>query len=367
LRFAIIGRGWRGDHYLRIAKHLPGWFECVGVVTRSEQAASELDNRWHVPIYRDADEMLSHAAPDVVVTSVAPSANVALVSFLAREGVPVLSETPPAPTMEGLRELWSAVGANDYVQVAEQHPFLPHIAAVREIVRSELLGVPTSAAVSWTHDYHAVAILRSVLPAGGGPVRVQAVSHEGQLMSGPDREGWTESVETSTRHMSALIDFGEVTGTYDFTDGQWFNPLRPRALTVRASRGAVIDGNVIRNVGGIDVARSPIVRRNLGEDGNLEGFDLDSITYEGAIVYRNPFRGARLSDEEIAIASCLEATGRWAAGEGPAPYSLADACHDQAIALAMHRAASEGTAVRVSPEAWSSQVIGPARGRVLNL
>jgi hypothetical protein len=101
--------------------------------------------------------------------------------------------------------------------------------------------------------------------------------------------------------------------------------------------------------------------------GNLEGFDLDSITYEGTVVYRNPFRGARLSDEEIAIASCLEATGRWAAGEGPAPYPLADACQDQAIALAMHRSATEGTAVRVGPEAWSSSVAGPARGSVLDL
>jgi predicted dehydrogenase len=367
LRFAVVGRGWRGDHYLRIAEHLPDWFECAGVVTRSEQAADELNNRWHVPTYRDVDDMLSHAAPDVVVTSVAPSANVAVVTHLAREGVPVLSETPPAPTVEGLRELWAAVGTNDYVQVAEQHPFLPHIAAVREVLRSELLGVATSAAVSWTHDYHAVAILRSVLAAEGGPVRVQAVSHQGQLMSGPDREGWTESVETSTRHMSALIDFGDVTGTYDFTDGQWFNPLRPRALTVRASKGAVVDGQVTRNVGGTDVARSPIERRNLGENGNLEGFDLDSITYEGTVVYRNPFRGARLSDEEIAIASCLEATGRWAAGEGPAPYPLADACQDQVIALAMHRSASEGTAVGVGPEAWSSSVAGPARGSVLDL
>ena len=85
--------------------------------------------------------------------------------------------------------------------------------------------------------------------------------------------------------MSALIDFGEVTGTYDFSDGQWFNPLRPRSLVVRASRGAVADGTVVRNIGGTDVARSTIERRNLGEDGNLEGFDLDSITHEGVVIY----------------------------------------------------------------------------------
>ncbi|MCW2839173.1 MAG: hypothetical protein JWR55_656 [Aeromicrobium sp.] len=361
LRFAMVGRGWRGDHYLRIADSLPDSFECCGVVTRNEPAARALEAQWNVATYRDIDDMLTRAKPDVVVTSVPPSVNASVLTHLVRSGVHVLAETPPAASVEDLRGLWSDVGSSNRVQVAEQHPFLPRIAAIREILRFGQLGVATSASVSWTHDYHAVAILRSVLGTDAGPVRVHAVSHEGQLMSGPDREGWAESIETQTRHTSALIDFGETTGTYDFTDGQWFNPLRPRSLVVRASRGIVTDGSVVRNVGGTDVARSTIARRNLGEDGNLEGFDLDTMTFEGTVVYRNPFRGARLSDEEVAIASCLKATGQWAGGEGPAPYPLADACEDQAIALAMHEAASGRGPVLSGPEAWSSSLQGPAR------
>jgi predicted dehydrogenase len=361
LRFAVVGRGWRAEHYLRIASRVPSRFTCTGVVTRDEQAGRELEDRWNLDTYRDIDAMLARTAPDVVVTSVAPSANPAVVSHLVGKGARVLSETPPAGTSQELRELWTLVGRQDRVQVAEQHPFLPRIAAVREILRSGRIGVATSAAVSWTHDYHGVAILRSVLGANGPTARVHAVSHDGPMMSGPERTGWTRSVETATRHLSAIIDFGEVTGTYDFSDGQWFNPLRPRSLVVRASRGAVTDGDVVRNLGGMDVGCSTIERRNLGEDGNLEGFDLESIAHEGTIIYRNPFRGARLSDEEIAIASCLEATGRWAAEEGPAPYPLADACQDQAIALAMHRAVEEGTPVLVAPQPWSSSVAGPAQ------
>ena len=40
-------------------------------------------------------------------------------------------------------------------------------------------------------------------------------------------------------------------------------------------------------------------------------------------MYRNPFVGLRLMDEEIAIASLMAATGAWVRDDGPEPYPLA--------------------------------------------
>jgi hypothetical protein len=37
----------------------------------------------------------------------------------------VLAETPPAPGREGLRALWSDIGASGMVQVAEQYALMP--------------------------------------------------------------------------------------------------------------------------------------------------------------------------------------------------------------------------------------------------
>lgn len=362
LRFAVVGHGWRADFYHRLAGRLGSRLHCVGAVTRGESSGRAVERVWGVPTYRSVRELIEHADPGAVVTCVPRSANPDILIQLAKHDVGVLSETPPADTVDRLRELWSVLGPNNRVQVAEQHPYLPQISAVRDIVRSGLLGTPTSASVSWTHDYHAVAILRSVLGTGGRPAKVHAVVNTGPVLLGPDREGWAEAGEQLVEHIAALIDFGGTTGSYDFTDGQWFNPLRPRSLTVRGSHGTVSDRSLVRNAGGKSTVQSYIDRRNLGEDGNLEGFDLDSLSSEGHVVYENPYRGARLSDEEIAIARCLEATGNWVRDRAPAPYSLADACEDHAIALAIREAARTGDPVSTVTEPWSSSLEGPING-----
>jgi hypothetical protein len=70
-------------------------------------------------------------------------------------------------------------------------------------------------------------------------------------------------------------------------------------------------------------------------------------------VYRNPFLGARFSEDDIGVAALLEATGAWARGDGPEPYPLADGLQDHLISLAIGESVTTGGPVTTSTEAWA--------------
>jgi hypothetical protein len=223
-----------------------------------------------------------------------------------------------------------------------------------------VLGQVTSAQVSWTHDYHAMALLRTLLGVGAQPARVSAAHTVAPVLQGPDRGGWpaVQRVQDAG-HTLSILEIAGRTGVYDFTEGQWFNPLRRRHLILRGSHGEVV-GNEVAWAGDDGTPLSaPIVRRQTGLDGNLEGADLDTLTWAGRVLYRNPYPGARMSDEEIAIATCLERTGLWRRGDAPAPYPLADACQDHLLSLAIHAAAEAGGAVTTGVEPWATAVRVP--------
>ena len=96
------------------------------------------------------------------------------------------------------------------------------------------------------------------------------------------------------------------------------------------------------------------MRRQTGLDGDLEGADLDTFTWCGRTLYVNPYRGSRLSDEEIAVADLLERTLRWRRAEGDPPYPLAEGCQDQLLSLAIGEAAATGMTVTTRTEAWAA-------------
>lgn len=354
-RYAVVGSGWRAEFFLKLAAVLPDRFAVTAVVTRSAERGAEVEAAWGVPTYRDLDGMASAGRPDFVITSVPWDVNPGLVEALVDRGLPVLSETPPAPDLAGLRALWSRIGDRRLVQVAEQYLLLPDHAARLAVVRSGAIGTPTSAQVSSTHLYHAVSIIRGMLGAGRGPAEVSARAFTAPLVEPLTKDGWQEGAEPRPVATTlATIDFGGCMGLYDFTDGQWWNPLRSRRIVVRGSMGELSDDRVIRLADPRTPLESALRRRQTGRDLNLEGFDLDHIGFEGEVVYRNPFAGARLSDEEIAIATILRDTARWARGEAEAPYPLAEACQDHLIGLAIEESVRTGAPVATAAEAWSA-------------
>ncbi|MFD8491701.1 Gfo/Idh/MocA family protein [Amycolatopsis sp. NPDC059657] len=343
-RFGIVGHGWRADFYLRIAHALPERFTVVGVVTRTAERGAEVEQAWGVPTYRDIDGLLTRN-PDFVVTSVPREANPSVVTELVRHGLPVLSETPPARDRDELRKLWAEVGASGLVQVAEQYPFQPMHAVRESLARKGILGTVTGAQVSSTHDYHAVALIRGLLGAGFAPATVSARRFAAPLVKGPDRAGRPDhEVMTTAHRVVATLDFGDGrVGLYDFTDGQWWHPLRTHRHVVSGSHGEIVDDVVHRMA-----ASSRIERRQTGMDSNLEGHALDSLTLDGEVCWHNPYFPARLSDEEIAIASMLEQIGNQ-------PYPLAEACQDHLIALAIKESWETGRPVTTTREAWATE------------
>ena len=351
--FGVVGSGWRAEFFVRLAALLPERLTLVGAAVRRPERAEEVGRRWGVSAYLSPAELIAKQQPDFVVSSVPWPVNPEVIATAVEYGVRVLAETPPAPDEAGLRELWARVGDREFVQVAEQYLLMPGHAARRELVARGVIGQPTSVQVSSTHGYHAVSMIRGLLGAGFGPVTVTASRFTAPLLDPLTRDGWTGAgAPEDAATTLATLDFGGASGLYDFTDNQWHNRLRRRRIVIRGSYGEIADDTVVRWAGPRTILRSELVRSQLGQDLNLDGHDTEHYSFDGEVVYRNPFLGLRLMDEEIAIASILTATAAWAGGEAPAPYPLAQACQDHLVALAIDRAAATGAPVVTRVEPW---------------
>jgi predicted dehydrogenase len=353
VRFAVIGAGWRSDFHIRMAKTAPDRLEAVAVVTNSDAAAERMAARWGIPAVRSIGEALAYA-PEFVISAVSWSAMPGVVTELVEAGAHVLAETPPAPTADGLRALWDAVGASGRVQVAEQYTLMPGHAARLAVVGAGAIGTPTAVQVHSTHLYHAVSLIRTFLGVGFDEAVVNAREFTAPQADPLSFHGWAADPQPEPRTTTiATLDFGDGRmGLYDFVQNQWWNPLLARRIVIRGSLGEIVDDTVTRLTPDGPVT-SPISYRRTGVDMNLEGNDVVTATFDGAVVYRNPWVGTRLSEDDIGVASFLEAMGRWVRDEGPQPYSLAAASQDHLLGLAIEQSARTGADVRVTKEVWA--------------
>ena len=355
-RYVVAGNGWRAGYFQRLARLFPDRLQVTAVVTSTAEGAAAAQKQWGVRSARSISDAIRDDRPDFVVVAVPWSATPQVIRDAVTVDLPVLSETPPAPDLPGLLDLWSQVGGSGLVQVAEQYPLYPGHAARARLIKDGVLGTVSNVQVASTHQYHAMALIRAMLGVRFEDAEVTAHRSEFMLASPISRAGWTmDLTPLPAWNVLSHFDFGGGrTGLYDFTDNQWHNELRSNRILIRGSLGEVVTDHVVhvRNV--TTVLESDLVRRQLGTDMNFEGFDLDHITFEGDVVYRNAWRGGRLADDEIAIASLLERMCAWVRGVGPAPYPLADGCQDHMLALAMDESLATGAAVRTERQPWAS-------------
>jgi predicted dehydrogenase len=248
------------------------------------------------------------------------------------------------------------VGASGRVQVAEQYLLMPAHAARLAAVRNGAIGEPTSVQVSSTHLYHAVSMIRGLLGVGFEPATVSARTFTAPLADPVSGDaGWHGDAVPGPRTTTlATLDFGGRMGLYDFTDNQWWNPLRTRRIVVRGSTGELVDDRLVRLADPRTVVESHLIRRQTGLDLNLEGSDLDHISLDGTVLYRNPFFGARFSEDDLGVALLLQRVGAWARDAGPAPYPLAEGLQDHLLSLAILESAESGRDVMTATEAWAA-------------
>jgi predicted dehydrogenase len=353
---AIIGAGWRAEFYIRIAQLLPERFEIVGVVARKEDVRNALSQEYGVKTFSSISQLLSHKKPDYVVSSVSWDSNPGVVEELVSAGVHVLCETPPAPTVEALQKLWKAVGSSEMVQVAEQYLNLPGHSSRLAITKSGVIGEVTSVELSSTHGYHAVSIMRGFLQSGFEPTTITTQQFEAPLVNPLVRDGWNSDLSSQIAKTTiSLINFGGgKSGIYNFVDNQWHNQLRHRRIVVRGSKGEIVDDAVIRLIDGPAITSSKIERYQLGYDLNLDGFDTEHLSFDGQVVFKNPFVGLRFMDEEIAIAQLMVQMGDWINGNAKPPYPLNEGCQDQLISLAMDESIALGKSITTQKQDWAN-------------
>ena len=351
--FGLVGSGWRAECFLRVATLCPERFQVCGLVTRCEQKQEELRVAWKIPVYRSSDELLAQSSPDFLVTAVAKDAGAGVIKDLTAKHVPVLAETPPAISLEDLIELYQAVGADAGVQIAEQYHLQPMHAARLALIESGILGETRYAQVSISHGYHGISLIRKMLGIGFENAIIQSHGYEFPAIEGPGRQGPPEHERIVTnQHVIGLLDFAGKVGMFDFEKNQHRSWIRSQRVLVRGSRGEVSNTFVKY----LHDFKTPITfelqRQQAGECENLEGYYLKGIIGGEAWLYTNPFAPARLSDEEIAIATCLLKMYAYVK-EGISFYSLAEAAQDQYLALMMDAALRQDEPIKTETQCWA--------------
>jgi predicted dehydrogenase len=363
-RIGIVGSGFRARTMLRVLQALPDRFEVAGVATRNAADRAELAARGlpaaglpglPAPAFASVPELLAGGRPDLVLLTLPAGAAQPVIRDLAAAGVPVLTETPAAGTVEELAALQRLVDDGACVHVAEQYHLEPLVGAQLAVARSGLLGEVTDAHVAIAHDYHGLSVLRRALGVGFEDAEITARRDVRRVLPSPGRAGDPEDLTlVDTVHSTAWLDFGDRLGTYEFDDVQYRSWVRSPALLVRGERGELRD-DVVRHVGADRLPRRATLERvAAGGAGSHEGLFLRGYALDGEWLYRNAFRPARLPDDELSIARIVADMADHVLRGGTGPYSVAEAAQDQYLQLEVRRAAASGERVQTQPQPWAN-------------
>lgn len=351
--FGIIGSGWRTEFFLRIAKELPEQFKVSGVVTRTEGTGKNIEKKFGISTYRTIDDLLNAAKIDFAVVSVPWEIAPIRTKELAERGIPVLTETPPAPDLDSLIEINKLTELGARIQVAEQYHLQPLHAARIAIANSGKLGEISQVQISFCHGYHGISLMRRLMGINFENATITAAKITTPLMNGPNREGGPrEEKIVESQQVIASFDFGGKYGIYDFTGDQYFSWIRSKRLLVRGSKGEITDLSVRYLKDFQTPIEYELKRVNMGEYGDFDGYGLKGILAGEEWIYENAFIPGRMMDDEIAIASCLEKMYQYTK-TGQDFYSLAEGSQDHYLSLMVDEAVRTGEKVKTESQPWA--------------
>lgn len=292
IKFGVIGSGWRSEFYLRIAALLPNIFNVSGVYIRNTEKRAEFSKKYAYPIFDNLDDLLKTDF-DFIVSCVNKASICEVATMLDQKGIPVLTETPIDKS-----------GLSDNIQVAEQFHFMPRNQAYKKIIDSRILGEIKQVQLSCCHDYHAASLIRFFLDTKDEMPKKHTLTLNDTVNRYNSRGGYITPCEVTAEQKLTVFEFKNKTAIYDFNYEQYFSDIRASRIVIRGTNGEIIDNKCTYLVNGLP--HSFEITRNVnGTEENLDGYSLNYICGNGKILYKNPFINARLSDEEIAIATCL--------------------------------------------------------------
>lgn len=352
-KFIIIGGGWRAGFFLHVVREMPQQFACLGMLVRDAAKGQIIENTWGVKTYRSIEELLGATSAEFVVVSTPRKVTPGILVEVALRRLPVLTETPPAGDIAGLDAVNALTDKGARIEVAEQYLFQPMHAARLAVARCGLLGNISQVQLSYTNGHHGMSLIRQYLGVGFEPVKITAKTFESPVVQGPNRDGPpAEEKIINASQTIAWLEFGDRLGIYDFARDQHRSYVRSDRVLVRGERGE-INQNRVRHLADF---RTPIEfeleRFDAGVDDNLEGGHHQGIQGGGRWWYSNEFVGARLADDEIAVATSLMKMAAFARG-GPSFYSVAEASHDLYLSIMIEQAVKEGRTIEASPRSWA--------------
>ena len=333
IKYGIIGAGWRSEFYLRIAALMPDTFKVSGIYIRNKQKREEFSQKYNAPIF-DTLEKLLKTDFDFIVSCVNKAGICDTVRELAGKNIPLLTETPIGTSNKEIDDFLAEIKPDWRVQVAEQFHFQPRNSAIKSVIESGILGEIKQVQLSCCHDYHAASIIRFFLGTGDEMPEMSSFTLPDAVNRYNSRAGLLNEPEIVTSEEKfVVLRFKDKTAVYDFNYEQYFSDIRRSRILIRGTNGEILNDECTYLKDGLP--HSFTLRRNsYGANESLDGFTLVNITAEGKIVYENPFKGARLSDEEIAIATCLLNMKEYL-DTGTPFYSLREAGLDSKIFLSV--------------------------------
>lgn len=331
IKYGIVGAGWRSEFYLRIATLLPDTFKVSGIYIRNPEKQVEFAEKYNVKIVTSLDELLNTDF-DFIVSCVNKAGICDTVRELANKNIPLLTETPIGTSIAEIDNFLAEIKPEWRVQVAEQFHFMPRNAAIKSVIESGILGEIKQVQLSCCHDYHAASLIRFFLGTGDEMPETSSFTLPDTVTRYNSRGGLLKEPKTVTSDEKfVVLRFKNKTAIYDFSYEQYFSDIRRSRILIRGTNGEIIKDRCTYLKDGLPHSFK-LQRNSYGANENLDGYTLVNITAEGKVLYENPFKGARLSDEEIAIATCLLNMKKYLETGVPF-YTLIEAANDSKMFL----------------------------------
>ena len=225
VRIGVVGAGYMGQRYARIASEHPG-AELIAVVDVNTDVATTTALEYGAKAYQDVGTALQESSVDAVVVATFEDAHVEPCVMALEVGVAVLVEKPLSSTVSGARTILAAAAKSPApLMVGHLLRFDGRYAALRNAVAAGELGTPLTAMARRLNTVNAQDRLRgrSTLPVFLGVhdfdllrwvlndevVEVSASAREGHLRGlGYPVEDAVFATLTFSRGTLALVELG---------------------------------------------------------------------------------------------------------------------------------------------------------------